>query len=90
MRHTIKRNWFARFPEDLAWDIFTLDCILATILAMGIAGIAATSDAVAQYIVDSQGWVWGMAVALAVIAAVCFARVVLNDRLALVVPQRGR
>lgn len=90
MKDRIEQSWFARFPEDLAWDIFTLDCMLATVLAMGVAGIAAMSDAFAQRIADSERWLWSAAITLAIVALVCLLRLVLNDGMERKLPRHWR
>ncbi|MBO9647710.1 MAG: hypothetical protein J7605_04315 [Variovorax sp.] len=88
MKEHIESHWFARFPEDLAWDIFTLDCILVVTLAMGIAGVAAISERFAQFVMESQGWLWSTALTLAVVAIVCFLRVVMDDLFTHRLPRR--
>lgn len=90
MNERIEKSWFARFPEDLAWDIFTLDCILATVLAMGVAVTASMSEAFALRIAEAERWLWYPGIALALVALVCLLRLALNDRMQRTLPRHWR
>jgi hypothetical protein len=70
-----KHPWL-NFPDDLAWDIFTLDCMLAALLAMLVAGLASFSARFAQLVADHERWLWVSGATLAIIAAVSLLRVV--------------
>lgn len=67
------------FPKDLAWDIFTLDCMLATIVAMALAALASLSDDISQRLADSERWIWVTAATLGIVALVCLLRLALTD-----------
>ena len=68
------RLWL-KFPEDLAWDIFTLTCMLVVLLTMLVAGLASSSVEFAQLIADRERWLWVSAIALAIVAAISLMRV---------------
>ena len=70
------RQVWMRFPADLALDIFTLDCTIATVLAIAVALGSEWSDTVAQRLYDSAHLMWTIALAMAVVALVCLLRVV--------------
>jgi hypothetical protein len=67
------------FPKDLAWDIFTLDCMLATIVAMALAALASISDDISQRLADSESWIWVTATTLGIVALICLLRLALTD-----------
>lgn len=73
-------TWLARFHDDLAWDIFTLDCILATALAMTVAILASLSETFAERLVAFERWVWALFAVLATVAVACLLRIVASDR----------
>ncbi|MGJ7511041.1 hypothetical protein [Variovorax sp. GT1P44] len=73
------RGVLSAFPKDLAWDIFTLDCMLATIVAMALAALASLSDEISQRLADSEQWIWVTAATLGIVAVVCLLRLVLTD-----------
>jgi hypothetical protein len=69
-------GWFARFRDDLAWDILTLDCILATVLEMTVAVLASRSETFADDLVAMERWVWVVVSALAIVTVVCLLSIV--------------
>jgi hypothetical protein len=73
-------RWFARFHDDLAWDIFTLDCILATVSAMTVAVLASLSGTFAEQLVVFERWVWAVFAVPATVAVACPLRIVASDR----------
>ena len=83
-----KRLWLD-FPDDLAWDIFTLDCILAAFLAMLVAGLSSVSTQFAQWVADHERWLWVLGAALAISAAVSLLRLVWPDEQIVRRPSRG-
>jgi len=70
-----KHVWL-KFPDDLAWDIFTLDCMLVALLAMLMAGLASLSARFSQLLADNERWLWMAGVTLAIVAIVSLIRVV--------------
>jgi len=72
----VSEHLWLNFPDDLAWDIFTLDCMLAALLAMLVAGLASFSTEFAQLIADHERWLWVSGATLAIIAIVSLIRVV--------------
>jgi hypothetical protein len=74
-----ERSVLSAFPKDLAWDIFTLDCMLATVVAMALAALASLSDDISQCLADSEHWIWATAAALGVVALVCLLRLAVTD-----------
>lgn len=70
-----KHQWL-KFPEDLAWDIFTLICMLIVVLAMLVAGLASCSTQFAELIADHERWLWVSAIPLAILAAISLVRVI--------------
>lgn len=73
------RVWFFRLPKDLAWDVFTLDCILAALLAMGVAAFATMSDSFAALMADEEEWIWITIATLGIVALVCLLRIAWQD-----------
>ena len=82
MNHSkpIARHLWLDFPDDLAWDIFTLDCILAASLAMLVAGLASVSTGFAQLIADHERWLWMSGAALGTVAVISLMRVIWPGR----------
>lgn len=68
------RGWRRRFPKNLAWDIFTLDCILVTVFALLAATIASTSDRASQWMADAEAWLLVGLATMGIIALMCLLR----------------
>lgn len=71
---TAKHLWL-KCPEDLAWDIFTLDCMLVVLFAMLVAGLASCSAKFSEFIADHEQWLWVTGVTLAIFALISLLRV---------------
>ena len=69
------RSWLARIQDDLAWNFFARDCILATAFAIALAGFASLSDGFAKQVVTLARGIGTMAAALVTAAAPCLLRI---------------
>ena len=73
-------RWFARLHDDLAWDILTLDCMLATVLALTVAVVASLSADFAEDLVAFEQWIWAICAVLGVVAVACLVCICASDR----------
>jgi hypothetical protein len=76
MTHLNASGWRTWFSDDLAWDIFTVNSILATVLSTVIALLVSLSETFAKHIGDMEGWLWAVVAVQAFVACLCASRIV--------------
>lgn len=74
IRSPKRLSWLVKFPRRLASDILLLDVILAVASIVSIAIVGSTSAIGSQFIADSLGSTWTVALVMTVVAAICLLR----------------